>query len=299
MMLSNFASYCYLNELLPCPYKPYPRSAKAKTAAQGVDDDPEQPMPGDGGGGSGDDGGNGGGDDGNGNNPDSSDEDDETRSIDIPRAQGDFKKMYKRLGFTDRSSFRMVDKDGEAVFTMSRLADLDDDRISKLCKIIRNPGGGSKGNVIAERAEQNLKIAAFLGRLWIRTSRDSMDETEIMTAANSSLFTRARNQKKLEDGWDNSEHTEMLPFTNGELDKDFTEAYDQFIEDLHCVRGSEGVPLDYLARKVLIPIDWADDPSTNYTTPDDEMVARVRIIQEDLEMGDSSDYFPHDGYPSM
>jgi len=120
-----------------------------------------------------------------------------------------------------------------------------------------------------------------------------------MTAANSSLFTRARNQKKLEDGWDNSEHTEMLPFTNGELDTDFTEAYDQFIEDLHCVRGSEGVPLDYLARKQLIPSDDADDPPANYTTPDDEMVARARIIMEDLEMGDSTDYHPYDGYPSM
>ena len=99
--------------LLPCPSEPYPRRARAKKAqdaAQGVDNASEQPMSGDGGGGSGDDGGNGGGDDGNGNNPESSDEDDETRSIDIPRAQEDYKKMYKRLGFTDRSSFRMVDK---------------------------------------------------------------------------------------------------------------------------------------------------------------------------------------------
>ena len=278
--------------LLPCPSEPYPAELKprrlraplrALTTTLGVKAA----------GGGGDDGSDGGGDDGNGNNPnESSDEDDETRLIDIPRAQKYFKKLFKRIGFTPRSSFRMVDKDGEAIFTMSRLADLDDDRISKLCKIIRNPGGGSKGNAIAERAEQNLKIAAFQARLWIRTSRDSMDETEIMTAANSSLFTRARNQKKLEDGWDNSEHTEMLPFTNGELDTDFTEAYHQFIEDLHCVRGSEGVPLDYLARKELIPPNDADDPPTNYTTPDDEMVARARIIMEDLEMGDSTDYDP-------
>ena len=59
--------------------------------------------------------------------------------------------------------------------------------------------------------------------------------------------------------------------------------------------GASGVPLNYVIRTSLYPYDGADNPRSNYTSKDAEMIARAQILLElgveDEEMGPFHDIF--------
>jgi len=48
-----------------------------------------------------------------------------------------------------------------------------------------------------------------------------------------------------------------------------------------------GILLKYLARVALIPNNEATEPSNTFATPDDEMIARARIILKANEADDN------------
>ena len=53
------------------------------------------------------------------------------------------------------------------------------------------------------------------------------------------------------------------------------------------MRGMTGILLKYLARAALIPNNEATEPSNTFATPDDEMIARARIILKANEADDN------------
>ena len=56
-------------------------------------------------------------------------------------------------------------------------------------------------------------------------------------------------------------------------------------EIIEEARGASGVPLNYVIRNGLSPADVADDPGSNYTSKDAEMIDHVPIVLE-LGVGD-------------
>jgi len=78
--------------------------------------------------------------------------------------------------------------------------------------------------------------------------------------------------------------------------KDVSKTYEAMVQYLRGMRGESGVPLSYVARPTnkLIPKPSAEDPSTGYSTHDEEMVKRAPIIGtkengpfDDTFMGDN------------
>ena len=53
---------------------------------------------------------------------------------------------------------------------------------------------------------------------------------------------------------------------------------DQIIDYLNTFPGVSGVSLGYVVKKLLIPIDSADNLSSNYAMKDLEMIARCPIL---------------------
>ena len=58
--------------------------------------------------------------------------------------------------------------------------------------------------------------------------------------------------------------------------------FDMIEELLSKARGASGVPLNYVIRTGLSPDDGADDPGSNYTSKDAEMIDCAPIY---LELG--------------
>ena len=68
-----------------------------------------------------------------------------------------------------------------------------------------------------------------------------------------------------------------------------TKTFEMIKELLSNSRGSSGVPLDYVISTDLSPVYWADNPGTNYTSKNAEMIICAPIFFEldvvDEEMG--------------
>ena len=82
-------------------------------------------------------------------------------------------------------------------------------------------------------------------------------------------------QRELVKDWD-SEITEYVKL----VFKDMPKKFEMIEELLSKARGASGVPLNYVIQNDLSPAYGADNPGTNYTSKDTEMIARVPILLE-------------------
>ena len=154
-----------------------------------------------------------------------------------------WRSMYGRLGFSANAQTTLVDT--EEITSLKDLrAIVSEERSRAVVKAIRRPGGNAAGESVSEKAEHNLRIAAYVACLWERTSRDSKTVADIILTPGT-LFERAERQMQLEESWDNDVQ-QFEPASDSMVKNKFQEVYDNYLEMLEQVRGCTGIPLAYL-----------------------------------------------------
>ena len=89
-----------------------------------------------------------------------------------------------------------------------------------------------------------------------------------------------RGQRDIEKDWDSAITEYVKP-----VFKDMPNKFEMIEELLSKARGASGFPLNYVIRNDFSPAYGADNPGTNYTSKDTEMIAREPILLE-LGVGD-------------
>lgn len=178
--------------------------------------------------------------------------------------------MLDRIGFTAAARDEITGDQG--IDSLDELRTLDNSMVENLCRVIRRPGGmvggaADPGIKVSARAKENLKLAIYYIKHQDRVSRDVVIGS--ITLANIRLLMKQRDTEK--------DHTD--PDTQPKIDgKDWPKTIEAIEEYLRQFRGTNGVPLSYVVRKDIKPEPSADDPSTNYDTLDEEMIARAPIL---------------------
>jgi hypothetical protein len=189
----------------------------------------------------------------------------------------------RAIGFTIASSDEIVDEQGYD--SLEALAELTDQTCADLVTLIRRPGGTipnpiipaggaallapipNPGIKVGHRALTNLKVAAFVARHMIRTSRPLGSPATALTTANLASFTGL---KEAEDAYS---HPPAIPT----LDK--IDRIRSHIEDIDAqllkTLGMAKTPLAYVVRAEVLVQPHAQDPSNGYPTVQEEMVARM------------------------
>ena len=195
------------------------------------------------------------------------------------RAADDTKKraladLLRTLKWTDDAIIALISM---GVDTEEEVMRLDDERVLGIVKSLRSPGGAGAGVDISGLAAEYLVSLAWALRHQIRVSRP--EDFGNITAA---ICRKLEKQKKKEDTWNKDSNNKIdeaeMPKVNF---NDIPKTFEELDELLHRTRGPSGGFLSYVVRKTLIPPAEDDDPSTNYTTTDAEMIARAPIIDLD------------------
>jgi hypothetical protein len=191
----------------------------------------------------------------------------------------------RAIGFTIASSDEIVDKQGYD--SLEALAELTDQTCANLVTLIvtliRLPGGTipnpvilgggaallvpipNPGIKVGHRALTNLKVAAFVARHMVRTSRPLASPANASITANLTSFTGLKEAK------DAFSHPTAIPT----LDK--IDRIRSHIEDIEAqllkTLGMAKTPLAYEVRDEVLVQLHNQDPSNRYTTVQEEMVA--------------------------
>jgi hypothetical protein len=185
-----------------------------------------------------------------------------------------------RLGFSMNAAHSIATDQG--LNSLGKIGLLTDGEVVNLCKALRKPGGmvanpeallpnqpaqvPNQGFMVSMRAENNLKLACYYLRHRQRMSRTTV-------AAQITLENvRALHDLKLQQ--DNHKDPSETPTINP---KDWAKTMEDLREYLCGHLGITKVPLSYVVRENEAVVDEADDPSTNYSTVYEEMVARAPI----------------------
>jgi hypothetical protein len=179
--------------------------------------------------------------------------------------------MLERMGFTPEAA-QLVTGD-QGIDSVDELRNLDDDKASNLCRVLRRPGGtnaagaADPGTKVSARAEDNLKLAIYYVKHQDRVSR----------AVNVGEITLTNVRKLIKQRDTERNHTD--PDTPPVIDcKDWPKTMEAVEEYLRQFRGVNDVPLSYVVRIALAPKPAVTDPATNYLTLDEEMIARAPIL---------------------
>lgn len=179
------------------------------------------------------------------------------------------------LGFTQAAAATITDVQGYN--TLDELADLDDEEVKSLCKVIRRPGGTiavagrgggnvpNPGTVVSLKAENNLILACYFLNYKKRTSRQLM--------ANDITNANVRMIKSLKD-WETSHKDVAAPEIDG---RDWPRTIEALEEWLRGCLGVTKIPLAYVIRDVKEPP--INDPVGGYSTKQAELIARAPILQ--------------------
>lgn len=183
-----------------------------------------------------------------------------------------------RLGFTANAAQFITDQQG--LDDLDEFAILTDAEVESLCKVVRHPGGtvpnpqagqppiANPGIAVPQRAENNLKLACYWIRYRQRTSRP-------YTAAAITLETiRSLRDNKL---WEEEHKDVEAPELNT---KDWPRMIELIEEWLRGCLGVTHIPLAYVIRENEdVPLH-TDDPEANYSSKQDELIARAPITDE-------------------
>ena len=159
---------------------------------------------------------------------------------------------------------------------------LTDGEVVNLCKALRKPGGmvanpdaalpnqpamvPNQGLMVSMKAENNLKLACYYLHHHKRMSR--------MTIAAQITLDDVCGIHDLKLQQDS--HKDPVDTPNINM-KDWAKTMEDLREYLCGHLGITKVPLSYVVRENEAVLDEADDPSTNYSTVYEEMVARAPI----------------------
>jgi hypothetical protein len=181
------------------------------------------------------------------------------------------------IGFTAAAATAIVTEQGYD--SLTALAELTDATIGDLISTIRKPGGTipnpgagpanipNPGINVGHRAVTNLKLAAFVARHNIRTSRPMDNPVAMLALANIQPFIGL---KTAED--DYSEPSALPVLERIEQIRDHIENLDsQLLKTL----GMAKTPLAYVVRKDENVLPSNQDPSVDYPTIQEEMVAQM------------------------
>ena len=181
--------------------------------------------------------------------------------------------MYAALGCSaDVATALTVD---EGLDSCEELAELDESDVRQLCKTIRNPGGGQQGHTVSNRAVCYLTQAAMHCRMMVRVNRPLVP-ADIRPLAG--MLATAHSQLELEDKHKNDDALFMPLENKGLKDHLFSTQMEKWIERLDSRRNAQRVPISYVCRPDLLVVAHADDPVTNYTSHDQQVRLRMRII---------------------
>jgi hypothetical protein len=185
-----------------------------------------------------------------------------------------------RIGFTVEAAQALVEEQG--MDSLDEIKLLTDDEIESLCKVIRRPGGmipappggpaGGAANIpspgvsVNLRAEGHLKLLAFYLRHQARVSR----VVQIAEVTLNSIRT-VRELREYESTYKAPTETN-LPSINT---KDWPKTMESIEEYLRSYLRERKIPLAYVIRKSVEVLDANGDPTTNYPTIQDEMIARA------------------------
>jgi hypothetical protein len=189
-------------------------------------------------------------------------------------------QLLARIRFTNAAAAVIVDQQG--IDELSEIKILRDSEIEGLCKVVRRPGGSivnpnaatagqpatiyATGESISMIAESNLKLASFYLRHQERIGRTA-DYADVTLDSVRSLRDLRQYEK---------DHVD--PTTEPTIDtKDWSATMEAIEEWLRGHLGVNKVPLAYVVRKEKEVPASADDPSGNYETVIDEMIARAPI----------------------
>ena len=183
-----------------------------------------------------------------------------------------------RLGFTNEAATYITTDQG--IDSLEQLRYLTDEECTNLCKVTRRPGGTidnpeaddagpalipNPGTQVSLRAENNLKLAAYMLRYYERVSRTATPQ--MITQANVQQFRSLKIQEKLHEDVDPPELSE----------KDWPKNMDALNEYFRGCLGVTNIPLAYCLRDNIDVPPEGNDPSTNYPTQQDELIARAPI----------------------
>ena len=178
--------------------------------------------------------------------------------------------VLKRLKFTEEAA-KLIILDGYD--EIAEYETMTDEVVERLVSNLRKPAAGTDGTLVSTTAETYLKQFAWVLRHNLRVSRE-VDLADVDTDWCRSMLV----QKTMEDRWT----TTLDTLTDGDYPKCDPNNYPRFFEDivalLRRVRGRSGRILAYVVRDQIIPKDEDDDPPENYSSPDEEIIARAPII---------------------
>ena len=142
------------------------------------------------------------------------------------------------------------------------------------------------GHVVSDSAQYIFHLLVFYCQHQYRVTRDT-DHSFFALVNLGALCGKHDLEKNLD-----STITEYVK----SFFKDITKTFEMIEEPLFSkALGASGVPLNYAIRTYLSPSDGADNPGTNHTSNDANMIARVLLLLElgvgDEEMGPFHDIF--------
>ena len=192
--------------------------------------------------------------------------------------------LLVRMAFSNDAAVCLTNT--EHINTITKIKDLNEKRITKICSVARRPGGGDDGVAIAAEAETNFLVASHVVKNWERTGREGdFNHTDVVLDP-PTLWRKTMAQMDLEANWDNNKLI-VTPLTDKQVEGEaLLRTVDKVQESFFLLRGVDGVPIGYLTRKLIVPKASADDLSTSYATMDREMVMRARIVLPQFEGDD-------------
>jgi len=178
----------------------------------------------------------------------------------------DFIDLYIRLGFSDEVADYLAKMEG--IDSCETLASQTDSDIDTICSVIRKGQDGIDRMSIPITAQQNLKLAVFEMKHWLRAAY----YTGALSWISKASIQSYRKQKELEKKYKGWTYDDMPAFDKLDLNKTF----ELLEERLAREHGVDGCPASYIIRaKVKVASQWSKDI---YRDLDEEMAHRALII---------------------
>ena len=117
--------------------------------------------------------------------------------------------------------------------------------------------------------------AAFLCKMMVRVGRPLAPAT----IRPGVLLTTAQVQLELEDKHKNDDALFTLLDPKRTKEYLFSTIAEKWIERLECRCNPQKIPISYVMRENLAVTPHADDPAAGYSTHNEEVIARIRIIE--------------------
>ncbi|CAJ1933738.1 unnamed protein product [Cylindrotheca closterium] len=176
------------------------------------------------------------------------------------------RQLFVRIGLTQAVADTIVDDHN--INSTATLTKIKPDTVSKLVKTLRHPGGGGNGHAIPFQVQQDITDVAWLLKHRVRTSCDPAIPTIGLPVLTD----------KLEIYRDHEEQWTEPSFLDIEITRnDWNKTFRTIEESLTNFKGVHGCPLSYtICVATAIPAD--PDPSTDYASIEDKIIARAPIV---------------------